>query len=132
MVRKFPFRSKASARRPSLENRRLEYCHHCSVEKCSTSPRSLTAQRFGPVLRLRFANFNLPSPVTNNAVLLTEEYAAQQYLLLYSFSVKVMGCILEDLMSLMISGVELFASATINKEVESKELPSVIKTRREH
>ena len=123
MSNNFPLLSKASARRPSLENSKLQNRHQCCPEESSSASRSSTVQLFDPALR--FANFNFPERVINSAALLKAEYAAQQFLYLYSFSLKAIMGGLGDLMFLTIRGVAFSASAIINNEEESKELELV-------
>src|SRR5436190_23975453 len=126
MINNFPFLSKASARRPSLENCKLQNCHQCRPEESSSSSRSITVHLFGPALR--FTNFSVPKRVINSAAWFKGEYAAQQFLYLYSFSFKVTMCALGSAMFLTITGLAFSASAIINNEEESKELVLVTST----
>jgi hypothetical protein len=123
MINNFPFLSKASARRPSLENSKLQNRHQCCPEESSSASRSLTVHLFDPALR--FTNFSVPERVINSAAWLTGEYAAQQFLYLYSFSFRVTMCGSVSTMFLTITGFAFSASAIINNEEESKELELV-------
>lgn len=64
----------------------------------------------------------------NSAVLFRREYAARQFLNLYSFLLKVIISSVGEVMFLMITGLAFSASAIINNDEESKELVLVRNT----
>lgn len=123
MTNNLPLLSTASARRPSREISKLQNRHQYRPEESSSSSSSSTVQLFDPVLRL--ANFSFPKRVINSAVLFRREYAARQFLNLYSFPLKVIMCSMGDAMFLMITGLAFSASAITSNHEESKELRGI-------